>query len=280
MPPIACARRLLRARRERPRRRAGEERDELAAVGHSITSVARSRIEAKVTFSLERRTTMVIKLSSSSTDALLVAEHSNVPIHLQAGDPLDIAGVVARRDYTFLLVDWGICRPLINNLLTGLLFLFQTAVNADGVVWAKDRAHSFLTRLAALSNVYGRHTPGLRASIGGLLLRLCLGSLLLRLCLDGRRIELLVALNVGRQIGRPRLPVSNRSLQARVGILQRRGGVLAYGYASSRQEGPAGGRIRRIREFKPGDGRLINFPGRFESPFSLERDQSASGTGS
>ena len=71
---------------------------------------------AKVTFSLERRTTMVIKLSSSSTDALLVAEHSNVPIHLQAGDPLDIAGVVARRDYTFLLVDWGICRPLINNL--------------------------------------------------------------------------------------------------------------------------------------------------------------------
>src|SRR5262249_52753397 len=108
-----------------------------------------------------------------------------------------------------------------------------------GVVWAKDRAHSVLTRLAALSNVYGRHTPGLRASIGGLLLRLCLGSLLLRLCLDRRRIELLVALNVGRQIGRPRLPVSNRSLQARVGILQRRGGVLAYGYASRRQEGRA-----------------------------------------
>jgi len=183
---------------------------------------------------------MVIKLSSSSTDALLrVAEHSNVPVHLQAGDPLDIAGVVARRDYTFLLVDCGICRPLINNLLTGLLFLSQTAVNAEGVVWAKDRAHSFLTRLAALSSVYGRHTPGLRASIGGLLLRLCLGSLLLRLCLDGLWIELLVASNVGRQIGRPRLPVSDRRLHARVRRLQRRGGVLAYGYASSRQEGRA-----------------------------------------
>ena len=173
---------------------------------------------------------MVIKLSSSSTDGLLVAEHSNVPIHLQAGDPLDIAGVVARRDYTFLLVDWGICRPLINNLLTGLLFLSQTAVNAEGVVWAKDRAHSFLTRLAALSSVYGRHTPGLRASIG---------DLLLRLCLDGLLIELLVALNIGRQIGRPRLPVSDRRLHARVRRLQRRGGVLAYGYASSRQEGRA-----------------------------------------
>ena len=164
---------------------------------------------------------MVIKLSSSSTDALLrVAEHSNVPVHLQAGDPLDIAGVVARRDYTFLLVDCGICRPLINNLLTGLLFLSQTAVNAEGVVWAKDRAHSFLTRLAALSSVYGRHTPGLRASIGGLLLRLCLGSLLLRLCLDGLWIELLVTLDIGRQIGRPWLPVSDRRLNTRVGRLQ------------------------------------------------------------
>src|SRR5262249_3366848 len=31
---------LLRARRERPRRRAAEQRDELAAAGHSITSSA------------------------------------------------------------------------------------------------------------------------------------------------------------------------------------------------------------------------------------------------
>src|SRR5262245_40714340 len=37
-------RRLLRARRERPRSRAADERDEIAAL-HSITSSARSRIE-------------------------------------------------------------------------------------------------------------------------------------------------------------------------------------------------------------------------------------------
>src|SRR5262249_61352605 len=43
-----------------------------------------------------------------------------------------------------------------------------TALTAGGVVWAKDRAHSFLTRQAALSSVYNRHTPGLRTSIGGL----------------------------------------------------------------------------------------------------------------
>src|SRR5262245_60900293 len=35
--------RLLRPRRERPRRRAAEERDELAAPDHSITSSARTR---------------------------------------------------------------------------------------------------------------------------------------------------------------------------------------------------------------------------------------------
>src|SRR5215469_9315903 len=40
------ARRLLRARRKRPRRhRAAEKRDELAPVAHSITSSARRRIE-------------------------------------------------------------------------------------------------------------------------------------------------------------------------------------------------------------------------------------------
>src|SRR5262249_31495292 len=37
--------RLLRPRRKRPRRRAAEERDELAPQNHSITSSARSRID-------------------------------------------------------------------------------------------------------------------------------------------------------------------------------------------------------------------------------------------
>src|SRR5262249_36945278 len=36
---------LLRPRGERPRRRAAEERDELASLHHSITSSARSRID-------------------------------------------------------------------------------------------------------------------------------------------------------------------------------------------------------------------------------------------
>jgi hypothetical protein len=80
--------------------------------------------------SVEERDYGLDQLSSSSTDALrLPAENSNVPIHLQAGDPLDIAGLVASRVYTFLLVGCGIVRPVINNLLTGILFLFQTASN-------------------------------------------------------------------------------------------------------------------------------------------------------
>jgi hypothetical protein len=54
----------------------------------------------------------------------------------------------------------------------------------------------------------------------------------LRVCLGGLWIELLVTLDTGWQIGRPRLPVSDRRLQ-------RRCGVLAYGYTSSRQEGRA-----------------------------------------
>ena len=90
------------------------------------------------------------QLSISGTDAIRRAvETSDVPIHLKAGDPLDIAGVVDRRVYAFLFVGYGICRPVTNNLLTGLLFLFQTGFNAEGVVWAKDRAHSFLTRRAS-----------------------------------------------------------------------------------------------------------------------------------
>ena len=72
------------------------------------------------------------QLSSSSTDAR-VAESSNVPIHLQAGDPLDIAGQVTCRVYTFLLVDWGIFRPAIDHHLTGILFLSQTGINGEGV---------------------------------------------------------------------------------------------------------------------------------------------------
>jgi hypothetical protein len=71
-------------------------------------------------------------------------------------------------------------------------------------------------------------------SIGGLLLRLCLDG---RLCPGGLWIELLVTLDIGRQIGKPRLPVSDRGLNARIGRLGRRRGVLAYGYASSRQKG-------------------------------------------
>jgi hypothetical protein len=70
-------------------------------------------------------------------------------------------------------------------------------------------------------------------SIGGPLLRLCLDG---RLCPGGLWIELLVTLDIGRQIGRPRLPVSDRRLHARIGRLGRRRGVLACGYASSRQE--------------------------------------------
>src|SRR5262249_49771919 len=59
------------------------------------------------------------------------------------------------------------------------------------------------------------------------------------LCPGGLWIELLVTLDVGRQIGRPRLPVPNRRLNA-ARRLQGRGGVLlAYGYARSRQEGGA-----------------------------------------
>ena len=65
------------------------------------------------------------QLSSSSTDAR-VAENSNVPIHLQACDPLNIAGLVSRRVYTLLLVGYGIFCPVINHLLTGFLFLFDT----------------------------------------------------------------------------------------------------------------------------------------------------------
>ena len=63
------------------------------------------------------------QLSSSSTDAR-VAENSNVPIHLQAGKSLDIAGQEACRVYTFLLVVLGIFRPTINHLLTGILLFF------------------------------------------------------------------------------------------------------------------------------------------------------------
>jgi len=88
-------------------------------------------------------------------------------------------------------------------------------------------------------------------------------------------IELLVTLDVGRQIGRPRLPVPNRRLNA-ARRLQGRGGVLAYGYARSRQEGRAGGRIREVKRI---DGRLINFTGGFESLSPLECDQRAPGTG-
>ena len=175
---------------------------------------------------------MVIKLSSSSTDALrLPVETPNIPIHFQAGDPLDIARLVDRRVYTFLPVGCGIFRPVINNLLTGLLFLSQTASKAGGVIWAKDSGKISFSRLAALASVYGRHSPGLGASIGGLLLRRRL---------DGLWIELLVTLDTRRQIGRPRLPVSNRRLQARIiRRLRRTGGVLAYGYTSGRQEGGA-----------------------------------------
>ena len=65
------------------------------------------------------------QLSSSGTDALRRAvENSNVPIHLQAGKPLDIAGQEACRVYTFLLVVLGIFRPTINHLLTGILLFF------------------------------------------------------------------------------------------------------------------------------------------------------------
>ena len=82
--------------------------------------------EAKVTFSLGQRD-CGDQLSTSSTDAPRRAvKTSNVPIHLQAGEPLDIAGQVACRVYTLLPVDWGIFRPAINHLLTGFLFLFQT----------------------------------------------------------------------------------------------------------------------------------------------------------
>ena len=185
--------------------------------------------ETKVTFSLEQRDYRGDQLSSSSPDALrLPVETSNVPIHLQAGDPLYIAGLVDRRVYAFLLVGNVIFRPVINDRLPGILFLSQTAANGGAAVWAKDSAKIFFGPLAGLPNVYSRHTPGPHTSFGGLLLRLRLG---------GVCIELLVTLDIGRQIGRPGLPVSNRRLHARVRRLQRRGGVLAYGYASRRQEG-------------------------------------------
>jgi hypothetical protein len=64
-------------------------------------------------------------------------------------------------------------------------------------------------------------------------LRLCLDG---RLCPGGLWIELLVTLDIGRQIGRPRLPVSDRRLQTWIGRLRRRRGILAYGYAGSRRE--------------------------------------------
>src|SRR5262249_51736717 len=54
--------RLLRARRERPRRRAAEQRDELAAL-HSITSSARSRIEVEISIPIALA---VLKLTTSS----------------------------------------------------------------------------------------------------------------------------------------------------------------------------------------------------------------------
>jgi hypothetical protein len=63
---------------------------------------------------------------------------------------------------------------------------------------------------ADLPNVYSRHAPGLRTSIGGPLLRLCLGGLW---------IELLVTLDTGWQIGRPRCPIGACGLQRRGGVL-------------------------------------------------------------
>ena len=135
--------------------------------------------EAKITFSLEKRDYGGDhQLSSSSTDALRRAvEISNVPIHLQTGEPLDIAGQVARRIYTFLPVVCGILRPAINHLLTSFLLFFQTVSKRVGVILAKERAKIFFRYIAAFLNVYTRHAPSRRTSIGRLLLRLCLGGL-------------------------------------------------------------------------------------------------------
>ena len=143
----------------------------------------------------------------------LIARHAldilNVPIHLEASKPLDVAGQVGRRDYTFLFVGSRIFCPAINYRLPGLPFLFQAGSNGSGVVWAKDTCNSFFRLLAALLNVYDRHIRSPRTSIGPLVLgQLCRG----RLCLGGWWIKLLVTLDIGRKIGRPRLPVSNRRL--------------------------------------------------------------------
>jgi hypothetical protein len=112
-----------------------------------------------------------------------------------------------------LFVARGIFRPAINHLLTGILFLFQTASKAGAIIRAKDGTNIFFSDLAALLNVYSRHTPHPCTSIGRLVLW---RRLVLRRCLDERRIELLVTLDIGRQIGRPWLPVSNRRLHARI----------------------------------------------------------------
>jgi hypothetical protein len=105
-----------------------------------------------------------------------VLETLNIPIHLEAGDPLDVAGQVARRVDIPLLVFCRIFRPVINYLVTSILFLFQTASNGGAAVWAKDSTHIFFGRLAGLLSVYGRHRSP-RTSIGGLVLRLCPGGL-------------------------------------------------------------------------------------------------------
>src|SRR5262245_3360979 len=55
-------RRLLRVRRERPRCRAAEQCDELAAL-HSITSSARSRIEVEISIPIALA---VLRLTTSS----------------------------------------------------------------------------------------------------------------------------------------------------------------------------------------------------------------------
>jgi hypothetical protein len=113
-------------------------------------------------------------------------------------------------------------------LLTGILFLLQTVSSGDAIIRTKDIGDISFGHLTALLNVYGGHIRGPRTSTDSLLLRLCL------VWLEGGGglwIELLVTLDTGRQIRRPRLPVSNRSLHARV-----RSGGLGYGNAGKRQQ--------------------------------------------
>jgi hypothetical protein len=156
----------------------------------------------------------------------------NVPIHLKASKPLDIAGQVSGRDYTPLFVDSRIFCPAINYHLPGLVFLFQAGSNGRGVVWAKDTGDNFFRLLAALLNVYGRHIRSPRTAIGPLVLGQRLGGLCLGgLCLGGWWIKLLVTLDIGWQIGRARLPVSNWCLHAGVRGRQR---SLTHGNTSSR----------------------------------------------